>query len=88
MTCLLRSRGFSLAELPRHLESAQCGNGSPVMFLRVPSGSVFLQKVEHLPKNLLKERKLCLTIRARIMTEFDELSGGKHQVFRADLQGA
>ena len=88
MTCLLRSRCFSVAELSRLLESTQCGNGSVVMFLRVPCRSVLLQKVEHLPKSLLKKNKLCLTIRARIMAEFDELSGGKHQVFRADLQSA
>lgn len=58
------------------------------MLLRVPFGSVLLQEVEHLAKSLLKESKLCLTIRALIMAEFDELSRGKHQVFRAVLQGA
>jgi len=70
------------------LESAQCGNGSPMMVLRVPCGSVLLQKVEHLPKSLHKESKLSLTIRVRTMAEFDELSAGKHKVFRADLQAA
>ena len=59
-TCLLGSRRFSLAERSRLLESAQCRNGAPVMFLRVPRGSVLLQKVEHLLKDLHKESELCL----------------------------
>src|SRR6516164_2974883 len=54
------SRRFSLAERSRLLESAQCRNGAPVMFLRVPRGSVLLQKVEHLLKDLHKESELCL----------------------------
>jgi hypothetical protein len=55
------------------------------MFIRVPCGSVLLQKVEHLPKSLHIGSKLCLTIRVRTMAEFDELSAGKHTAFRADL---
>jgi len=42
------------------LENAQGGNGSVVMLLRVPQGSVLLQKIEHLPKNLRKKTKLRL----------------------------
>lgn len=44
----------------RLLENAQGGNGSAIMLLRVPQGSVLPEKVEHLPKNLRKKTKLRL----------------------------
>ena len=88
LTCHLRSRGFSLTELSRLLESPQCGNGSPVVFLCVPCGSVLLQKVEHLPKSLHTGGKLCLTIRVRLRAESGELSVGKHQVSHTDPPGS
>ena len=87
LSCHLRQRGVSLAELSRLLESAQGGHGPSVMFLRVPCGSVLLQKVEHLLKRLHKGSKLCLTIRIRAMADFDEFSAGKHQVFHTDPPG-
>ena len=60
ITCLLGARNFSLAKSSRPLENAQGGNGSAVMLLRVPNGSVLLQKIEHLPKNRHKKNRLLL----------------------------
>ena len=55
-TCLLGERSLSL----RLWENAQGGNSLAVMLLRVPCGSVLLQKIEHLPKSLSKKTKLLL----------------------------
>ena len=55
-TCLLGARSFSL----RLWENAQGGNGPAVMLLRVPYGSVLLQKFEYISKNPHKKTRLCL----------------------------
>jgi len=51
-TCLLRSRGI-FRKWPRLLEEEQCGRGLVVMFLRIPRGSVLLQKFEQLEESFL-----------------------------------